>query len=87
METLSAKVRKESGFTQKLEDERRQFAKEMSGRLVYDMREIDDVFNEMEINTVTTGWSNMILNFGMILVIIVSGLLWCKMNKFETKNE
>lgn len=89
MEALGQKVRKEAGFTQRLEDERRQFAKEMSGRLFYDMKDIEDVFNEMELQVVSTGGglSSMILNIGMVLVIIVSAMLWKKMNTFETKNE
>jgi hypothetical protein len=47
----------------------------------YDMTEIDQVFNEMEIQVIKGGggWSSMIINIGMIAVIIVSGMLWFKM--------
>lgn len=61
----------------------------MSGKLIYDMQSIDEVFNEMELQVVSTGGglSSLILNVGMVLVIIVSAMLWTKMNKFEAKNE
>jgi hypothetical protein len=61
----------------------------MSGQLIYDMNEIDDIFNQMESEVISTGFgvSSMILNIGMVSVIAFSGFLWCKMRNFETKNE
>ena len=60
----------------------------MSDHLVYDMYEIDDIFNEMETQVVSSGvrWSSAIVNCGMIAVIVVSMLLWFKMRNYETKN-
>lgn len=54
----------------------------------YDMKEIDDVFNEMELQVVNTGagWSAMIVNIGMLMVIGFSGFLWCKMKSYESKH-
>jgi hypothetical protein len=52
------------------------------------MKEIDDIFNEMEkqVNTAGTGMSTMIINFGMVVVIIFSIFLWVKMNSYEGKH-
>ena len=57
--------------------------------LVYDMREIDEIFNEMETQVISSGGgtSALIVNIGMGLVIAASVVLWLKMNSFETKNE
>jgi hypothetical protein len=51
--------------------------------------EIDEVFNEMELQVINlgSGISITILNIGMGLVILFSAYLWLKMNKFEVKNE
>lgn len=61
----------------------------MSGEMVYDMKAIDEIFNEMELQVSSGGGgiSTLILNCGMILVILFSAFLWLKMNKYETKNE
>ena len=52
VETLGVKIRKEEGFTGRLESERKQFAKKQSEELVYDMSEIDKVFDQMELQVV-----------------------------------
>lgn len=89
LQTLSAKIKQEAGFTEKLESQRKKFAKEQSEKIDYDMREIDDFFNQMELSVVTTGagLSTLLVRAGMIMVIAFSVLLWFKMNKYETKNE
>ena len=57
--------------------------------LVYDMRDIDEIFTEMETQVISSGGgtSALIVNIGMGLVIAASVVLWLKMNSFETKNE
>jgi len=52
------------------------------------MSDIDDIFNEMEVQVISngSGWSSLILNVGMVLVIAFSTALWVKMSKYETKN-
>ena len=86
--SLAEKIEKEADFTSKLEVERKKFAKEMSEHLDYDMQELDDIFNEMETQVISSGvrWSSAIVNFGMIVVILFSMLLWFKMRNYETKN-
>ena len=85
VETLGTKIRQESGFAQQLEDQRRRFAQEQSDQLRYDMTEIDKIFNDMETQVINRGGglSATIINIGMVAVIIVSGLLWFKMQKYE----
>lgn len=53
------------------------------------MRDIDEIFNEMETQVISSGGgtSALIVNIGMGLVIAASVVLWLKMNSFETKNE
>ena len=78
---MGDKIKSESGFAQKLEDQRRRFAQEQSDQMKYDMSEIDQIFNEMETQVIKGGggWSSMIINLGMVAVIVVSGMLWLKM--------
>lgn len=51
------------------------------------MRDIDEIFNEMEISVIkaSSGWGSLIVNVGMILVILTSAMLWLKMRNYEVK--
>ena len=55
----------------------------------YDLREIDDFFNAMELDVLQAGvgWGTWVVRVGMALVTIFSVVLWFKMNKYEAKNE
>jgi predicted PurR-regulated permease PerM len=88
VKSLKEKIDQEQGFTTRLEEERKRFAKEMSKDLTYDMTEIDAVFNQMETQVIQTGggWSAAIVNCGMILVIVFSMFLYMKLRSYEAKN-
>lgn len=89
IQTLGEKIKNEEGFTARLEAQRRQFAQEESSSLAYDLKDIDDFFNQMELEVLSAGagWSTLIVRVGMVLVIAFSAILWFKMNKYESKNE
>lgn len=59
----------------------------MSNDLSYDMTDIDDIFDQMELQVVSSGgWSGFLVNLGMGLVIAFSVALYCKMRSYESKN-
>ena len=55
----------------------------------YDLKEIDDFFNAMELDVLQTGvgWGTWVVRAGMVLVTVFSIVLWFKMNRYEAKNE
>lgn len=88
VKALDQKIQREAGFTARLEEDRRKFAEEMSKDLQYEISDLEDVFNVMELSVsgFGTGWSAIIVNFGMIAVILVSLMLYGKMRGYEQKN-
>eukprot|EP00347_Sterkiella_histriomuscorum_P011627 403371726 len=59
---------------------------QFEGQVLYEMREIDELFDNMEQNGVGSRSVSMtLLNMGMVFVVMASGYVWFKLNQFENK--
>jgi hypothetical protein len=55
--------------------------------MLYDMSEIDKIFDDLELNIGSgKGWSNFLINLGMVAVILAAGMMWIKLNSYQSKN-